>query len=366
LVAFVYCAETRLALTPFASEATLRPRLLLAAALALAALAAAGCGGAADTKDATAASGGRDAKTTLSLVAYSTPQVVYDEIIPAFAKTSEGKGVGFKTSFGASGEQSRAVEAGQKADVVSFSIEPDVTRLVDAGLVADDWKAANGHDGLVTTSVVSFIVRKGNPKHIRTWDDLLRPGVQVLTPNPFTSGAAKWNLLAAYGAKSDGGKHPQAGLDYLRELITKHVKVQDKSGREALQSFTSGNGDVLLSYEYEATTAQRKGEKVDYVIPDDTIKIEIDIATLEDAPPAAQRFVDYVLSEPAQRTFADWGYRPVNESVLDANRSKFPDPAGLFTIRDLGGWSKVNDELFDPEKGSVAKIEEDAGVSTAK
>ena len=122
---------------------------------------------------------------------------------------------------------------------------------------------------------------------------------------------------------------------------------------------------MLLSYEYEATTARKKGEKLDYVIPDDTIKIDIDLATTEDADPAAQKFVDYVLSKPGQERFADWGYRPVNEEVLAANKSKFPTPAGLFTIDDLGGWAKVNDELFDPEKGSVAKIEEEAGVSTA-
>src|SRR5215207_1006538 len=349
------------------SEFTLRTRSLLAAVLALAALVAAGCGGAEDTKGGSSASAsGGGSKATLSLVAYSTPQVVYDEIIPAFKKTPDGSGIGFKTSFGASGEQSRAVEAGQKADVVSFSVEPDVTRLVEAGLVADDWKAANGHNGLVTTSVVSFIVRKGNPKNIRTWDDLLKPGIKVLTPNPFTSGAAKWNLLAGYGATSDGGKNPDAGLDYVRELITEHVEVQDKSGREALQNFIGGNGDVLLSYEYEAITANKKGEELDYVIPDDTIKIDIDIAVTEKAAGQAQTFVDYVLSEPAQEKFADWGYRPVNEAVLEANKSKFPDPSGLFTIDDLGGWSKVNSELFDPEKGSIAKIEEDAGVSTAK
>jgi sulfate/thiosulfate-binding protein len=343
----------------------LRPRPLIAALFALAALVAVGCGGSQDTKDSGGSSAGGANKTTLSLVAYSTPEVVYDEIIPAFQETEQGTGVGFRTSFGASGDQSRAVEAGQKADVVSFSVEPDVTRLVDAGLVSPDWNR-QPYDGLVTTSVVSFIVRKGNPKHIRTWDDLLRPGVQVLTPNPFTSGAAKWNLLAAYGAKSGGGKDPQAGLAYLRELITKHVKVQDKSGREALQDFTSGNGDVLLSYEYEATTAQRKGQAVDYVIPDDTIEIDIDIAKLKGAPPAAQQFLNYVLSPPAQEKFAAWGYRPVNRSVLDANRSKFPEPPGLFTIEDLGGWSRVNDEMFDPEKGSVARIEDEAGVSTAK
>lgn len=335
------------------------------ALLATAVMAVAGCGGASDEKGgaASAASAGDGSSGTLSLVAYSTPQVVYDEIIPDFNGTPEGEGVGFKTSFGASGDQSRAVEAGQPADVVTFSTEPDMTRLVDAGLVSSDWNATPTK-GRVTTSVVSFVVRKGNPKHIRTWEDLLKPGVKVLTPNPFSSGAAKWNLLAGYGYASHGGKDPQAGLDYLTKLITEHVEVQDKSGREALQNFIGGNGDVLLSYEYEAITANKRGEDLDYVIPDDTIKIDIDIATTEDAPPEAGEFLDYVVSEPAQERFASWGYRPVNEEVLAANQDQFPEPPGLFTIDDLGGWTEVN-KMFDIEGGSVAKIEEDAGVSTA-
>jgi sulfate transport system substrate-binding protein len=338
-----------------------RSRLLFAVLVA-GLMAVTACGGASDST--TGSSSSDKGSKSLSLVAYSTPEVVYDEIEPLFQKTGDGEGVGFKSSFGASGEQSRAVEAGLKADVVSFSLEPDMDRLVKAGLVDSNW-ADTPSKGLVTTSLVSFIVRKGNPKGIKTWDDLLKPGVQVLTPNPFTSGAAKWNLLGAYGAKSDGGKNPQAGLAYLKELITKHVKVQDKSGRDALNTFTSGTGDVLLSYEYEATTAQKKGQDVDFVTPPDTIKIENPIAVTKDAKPAAKSFLDFVLSKQGQEKFASWGYRPVNQEVFDANKAKFPEPKQLFTIRDLGGWSKVNDEMFDPEKGSVAKIEEDAGVSTA-
>jgi sulfate transport system substrate-binding protein len=322
---------------------------------ALLALLGAGCGGASDTKDGAGSSGG-DSATKLSLVAYSTPQVVYDEVIPSFQRTEAGQGITFSQSFGASGEQSRAVEAGLPADVVTFSLEPDVDRLVEAGLVAPDW-AQTPTDGFVTKSVVSFIVRKGNPKGIRSWDDLLRPGVKVVTPNPFTSGAAKWNLLAAYGARD---------LDYVRRLITEHVEVQPKSGREALQTFTSGTGDVLLSYEYEAVTAQRKGEELDFVVPDDTILIENPIAVVakSEAPEQAQAFVDYVLSPPAQRRFAAWGYRPVDPTAAKESAGRFPKPAGLFTIRDLGGWDKVDDELFDPDKGSVARIEQEAGVST--
>ena len=348
-----------------------RSLALLVVAIA-AALVVAACGGSDDTAgggsssaSSAAASGGP--KTQLSLIAYSTPQVVYDQVIPQFQKTQAGNGVTFKESFGASGDQSRAVEAGLPADVVTFSLAPDMDRLVKAGLVANDW-ANTPTKGLVSKSVVSLIVRKGNPKNIHTWDDLLKPGVKVLTPNPFTSGAAKWNIMAAYGAKSGGGENAQAGLDYLRQLITKHVVVQDKSGREALQNFTSGTGDVLISYENEAITAQKKGQKVDYVIPDQTISIENPIAVVSKSSHTqqAKAFVDFALSAPAQQVFADWGYRPVDQAVFDKNKAKFPTPKGLFTIQDLGGWSKVNDEFFDPDKGSVAEIEQAAGVSTAK
>jgi len=330
-------------------------RTLLAAVLAVLVPVVAACGGADDsTGPASAEAEGGGA--TLSLVAYSTPEVVYDEIIPAFQKTGAGAGVSFRESYGSSGEQSRAVEAGLKADVVALSLEPDVTRLVKAGLVESGW-ANTPHKGLVSTSLVSFIVRKGNPKNISSWDDLLEPGVEVVNANPFTSGGAKWNILGAYA---------HGGIEYVRKLITGHVETQPKSAREALQAFIGGQGDVLLSYENEAILAQRKGEKVDFVTPDDTFLIENPIAVTSRAPAAARAFIDFAVSEAGQKRFAAWGYRPVDESVLEANASKFPNPAKLTTIADVGGWSKVNDELFDPEKGSIAKIEEEAGVSTAK
>jgi sulfate transport system substrate-binding protein len=325
----------------------------------LAALGVAGCGGSEDTNAGAAGSSGEGAGSRLALVAYSTPEVVYDEIIPAFRRTGAGRDVGFKTSFGASGEQSRAVEGGLEADVISFSIEPDVERLVEAGLVAKDWKSATPTKGLVSKSIVTFIVRKGNPKRIRSWDDLVKPGVKVVTPNPFTSGAAKWNLLGAFA---------HGGLEYVEKLIEDHVAVQPKSGREALQTFIGGEGDVLLSYEYEATTAIKKGQKdIELVRPaDSTVEIEINVAKTADAGSAADAFIDYVIGPDGQRKFVDWGYRPVDPETARATKSRFPDPPKVTTIADLGGWSKVNDELFDPEKGSIAKIEEDAGVSTAK
>jgi sulfate transport system substrate-binding protein len=324
---------------------------------------AAGCGGAADTKGATApaASGGSGSKAKLSLVAYSTPQVVYDEVIPAFAKTPQGQGVSFTQSYGASGDQSRAVLAGQPADVVAFSLAPDVNKLVKAGLVADNW-ADTPTKGFVSNSVVVLMVRKGNPKGIKTWADLLKPGVQVLTPNPFTSGGAKWNLMGAYGAQLKLGRTPAQATDYIRQLLTKHVKVQDKSGRESVQNFLGGNGDVCISYENEAITAQQKGSDIDYVIPDQTLLIQNPIAVTAKAKPQAKAFVDYALSKPAQQVFAKHGYRPVIPDVTPA----FPTPKQLFTIDDLGGWTKVNDQFFDPAKGTFAKIEADAGVSTDK
>jgi len=336
--------------------------MLSAAAVALVALVAAGCGGASDTKDGSSSSGGGE---KLSLVAYSTPQVVYDELQPKFAATGAGEGTSFSSSYGASGDQSRAVESGLPADVVAFSLAPDITRLVKANLVSSDW-TSEPHKGMVTDSVTTFVVRKGNPKNIHTWADLLKPGVQVLTPNPFTSGGARWNIMAAYGAQLKQGKTPDQALAYLKELFTKHVPVQDKSARDALQTFTGGKGDVLLSYENEAITAQQKGEKVDYVTPDQTILIENPVAVTTKAKPEAKKFLDFLWTPEAQTIFAKHGYRPVDAAVARKFKSRFPTPSGLFTIDDLGGWSKVNDEMFDPEKGSIAKIEAEAGVSTAK
>ena len=337
-------------------------------AIPLLALAAAACGGASDTSGGSSSSGAGGSgsgSTKLALVAYSTPQVVYDDVIPAFQKTAAGKGVGFTQSYGASGDQSRAVENGQKADIVAFSLAPDVDRLVKDGLVADNW-ADTPTKGMVSDSVVVLMVRKGNPKGIHGWADLLKPGVQVLTPNPFTSGSAKWNIMAAYGAQLKLGRTPAQALAYLRELFTKHVPVQDKSARDALQTFAGGKGDVLLSYENEAITAQQKGEKVDYVTPDQTILIENPVAVTRKAKPQAKAFLSYLWTPAAQAVFAQHGYRPVVASVARRFSSRFPKPRALFTIDDLGGWDRVMADFFDPTSGAVAKIEQDAGVSTAR
>jgi sulfate/thiosulfate transport system substrate-binding protein len=322
----------------------------------------AACGGASDTKGGATTATGGGSGAELALVAYSTPQVVYDDVIPAFQKTAAGRGVGFTQSYGASGDQSRAVDNGQKADVVAFSLAPDVDRLVKDGIVADDW-AGTPTKGMVSDSVVVLMVRKGNPKGIHGWADLLKPGVQVLTPNPFTSGSAKWNIMAAYGAQLKQGATPRQALSYLSRLITGHVKVQDKSGREAVQDFLGGNGDVCISYENEAITARQKGGDVDYVIPDQTILIQNPAAVTAQAPKQARDFLDYLTTKPAQEAFARHGYRPVLDAVFSEHAKQFPQPEQLFTIDDLGGWAKVDDEFFDPDNGAIARIESDAGVS---
>jgi sulfate/thiosulfate transport system substrate-binding protein len=321
---------------------------LLAAGMLL----AAGCGGSGGP------SGGGD---KLTLVAYSTPREAYEQLIPEFQKTEAGKGVGFSQSYGASGDQSRAVQNGLAADVVTLALEPDMTKLVDAGLVAKDWNA-DEHKGMITNSVVVFITRKGNPKNIRTWDDLIKPGVEVIEPNPFTSGGAKWNIMAAYGAQLEAGKTPEQAEAYLLELF-RHVPVQDKSAREALQTFIGGKGDVMLAYENEAINAQQKDQPVDYVVPDNTILIENPIAVTSKSRNAAKAsaFVDFLRSEPAQKLYAERGYRPVNAAA--AAGASFPRPSGLFTIEDLGGWSDVNKKFFDKEAGIVAEIERKVGVS---
>jgi sulfate/thiosulfate transport system substrate-binding protein len=327
---------------------------LLALTALVAALAAvvAGCGG--------SSSGSNGDK--VSLVAYSTPKEAYAALIPAFQKTPEGKGVDFNQSYGPSGDQSRAVDGGLPADVVEFSLESDVTRLVDSGLVDKGWNA-NRYKGMVTDSLVVLAVRKGNPKNIKSWEDLTKPGVQVITPNPFTSGGARWNIMAAYGSQIEQGKSEQEATDFLKKLFD-NVAVQDKSARDALTTFTGGKGDVLIAYENEAIAAQQAGEKLDYVIPDQTILIENPIAVTKDASSKADAFVKFLYTPEAQGIFASKGYRPVVKSAAGAD--KFPTPKVLFDIQKFGGWGTVGDKFFDPDKGIVAGIEKGLGVSTAK
>ena len=298
--------------------------------------------------------------TKLTLVAYSTPRAAYGQLIPKFQATQAGQGVTFDQSYGASGEQARAVLAGLKADVVALSLEPDVTMLVNRGLVAPTWKN-DAFGGIVTRSVVVFAVRRGNPKKIRDWSDLIKPGVQVVTPNPATSGGAKWNIMAAYGAQLRKKKTHAQAVDYLRRLY-QHIVSHDTSAREALQTFLAGRGDVLLAYENEAIFAGQSGQDVPYVIPKATLRIENPIAITKINPSnasAARAFVRYLRTTEAQRTFAQNGYRPVVRAAAEG--FNFPVRPELFTIKWLGGWAKVDKRFFDPSSGIVTRIQREAG-----
>jgi len=337
------------------------PAAALSGIFAASALALSACagGGSADTV-AAAQNGPAAAKGsggTINLYAYAVPKVGFDKVIPAFNATEAGKGVAFQQSYGASGDQSRKVEAGAAADIVNFSVEPDVTRLVDAGLVEKGWNAGE-HKGIPFGSVVTIVVRKGNPEGIKDWDDLLRPGIEVVTPNPFSSGSAKWNLLAPYAAKSAGGKDAKAGLAYISSLVQDHVKIQPKSGREATEAFLQGSGDVLLSYENEALFIERGGDPVQHVTPPQTFKIENPVAVLSKSPNAAKAkaFNDFLYTPEAQRLWAEAGFRPVDASVAQQFAKDFPEPQRLWTIEDLGGWKAVNDSLFKKDVGSIAVI----------
>jgi sulfate transport system substrate-binding protein len=230
-----------------------------------------------------------------------------------------------------------------------------VKKLVDEGLVAANWDK-DEHNGFVSKSVVVIGVRKGNPQGIQGWDDLIKPGVEVLTPNPFTSGGARWNVMAAVGAR---------GEDYVKKLFG-NVVVQDKSARESLQTFIGGKGDAILAYENEVITAQQAGEDIDYVVPDETILIENPIAVLAKSKnkAKAQAFVKYARSDAGQKVFAAKGYRSINDALID--KGTYPTPSGLFTIERFGGWDEVMKRYFDPADSVMQRIESDLGVSTEK
>jgi sulfate transport system substrate-binding protein len=344
--------------------------LVLLAVLATGGVLAA-CGGSADTGTAggsgsSASGSGGKSSAQLALVGYSTPKKAYAALTSAFAKTSAGEGVTFTQSFGASGAQSRAVASGQPADIVAFSTTPDMTRLVKDKLVSSNW-AANPYKGFSSNSVVVLVVRQGNPKHITGWDDLVKPGVDVITPNPSTSGSARWNILGGYGAELKEGKSPAQALDYVRTLLTKNVSVQDSSANAALQTFTSGKGDVLLDYESDAMAAQKAGDQIQLVYPKQTLLIQTPIAVTAKTTHAsqAQAFLNWQWSAAGQTIWAQQGYRPVMPSVAQQFASKFPTPPQLFSIKYLGGWTKVKKTFFDPKSGLITKIEQAAGVPTA-
>lgn len=338
--------------------------LLAAATLSLGLLTACGTD---PVEGSGSGSGGGGGGQEVSIVGFSVLEAANEEVFAAFQETDAGQDVEFTTSYGASGDQSRAVESGLEADEVHFSLEPDIQRLVDAGVVGEDWNAGD-NKGVLTQSVVVFVVRKGNPEGIETWEDLAKPGVEVVTPNPGSSGSAKWNLLAAYGAARETGGGDAAAEDYAAKLIG-NVAALPGSARDASTAFSSGTGDVLLSYENEAILARQNGEDYDYIVPDQTLLIENTGALTTDASDAAQAFYDFQISEEGQRIYASDGFRPLQEDlevdeVEGANdpANPFPAPETLLTVGDdFGGWSEADATFFDDQDGLFTRLIAEAG-----
>jgi sulfate/thiosulfate-binding protein len=325
----------------------------------------AGLLGAVSALTLSACAGGSSASETggegaqLDLVGFSVLEAVNKEVISTFEGTDGGAGVGFLTSYGASGDQSRAVEAGKAADIVHLSLEPDLQRLVDGDLVDADWNTGPTK-GILSQSVVVFVVRPGNPKGVEDWDDLVTGDVDVITPNPASSGSAKWNILAAWGqAVEEGGE--AAGPKYLTSMLENTVALPE-SARDATTLFDSGTGDVLLSYENEAILAKQNGAEIDYVLPDTTLLIENPGAVTKDAQPEAEEFLDFVLSDEGQSIYAKYGFRPLTDVDVEVEGATdpadpFPAPGTLLTVGDaFGGWGEANDKYFDEEAGLVTEL----------
>jgi sulfate/thiosulfate transport system substrate-binding protein len=341
------------------------PRRLtaLAAGAVIAALGLSACSS--SSGGGTSGASGKGGKTTLSLVAYSVPKPAYDALQTAFAATEKGNGVTWKSSYGASGDQSRNVSNGQKADYVAFSLEPDLSRLVPK-FVAADWNSGPTK-GLVSDSVVVIAVRKGNPLHITGWDDLTKPGVKIVTPDPGSSGSAKWNILAAYTHVLLNGGSDSDAQAYLKKFFA-NVVSKPESGSKATQTFLNGTGNVLISYENEAIAARQKNDGLDYIVPDQSILIENPAAVTVNAPQQAKDFLAFAESPQGQKIFASKGFRPVVAGVDPGQVTGANDPAHPFptvpkleTIAALGGWTVVNKKYFDKKTGIVTQIESRSG-----
>ncbi|MBL7497541.1 sulfate ABC transporter substrate-binding protein [Frankia sp. CNm7] len=339
------------------------------AALALAlGLTLAACGGGSDDDNASGGTtGGGGSDTTLHIVGFAVPEAANKAIAAEWNKTDAGKGVKFQTSYGASGDQSRAVVNGLKADYVHFSVSSDVTRLVDADLVDASWNQGPTK-GIVSSSVVVLAVREGNPKGIKDWDDLIKPGVEIVTPNPASSGAARWNALAAWGHISANGGTDAEATDFVTKLFGNVVSLPN-SGRDATTTFLSGTGDVLLAYENEAILARQNGEKLDWVYPKTSILIENPGAVLKDADPKATAWLDFVLSKDGQKQFALKGFRPIIDGVeygevegaIDP-KNPFPTVEQLLTVsEDFESWSALSKKFFAEDTGIITKIITESG-----
>lgn len=335
--------------------------------VALSILAAtAGCSGPADTLD----------EPVLTLGAYTTPREVYNRaIIPAFQqfwRERTGQTVRFRESYLASGAQSRAIVGGFEADIAALSLEADLDRIARDGLIRHDWET-RPYDGMVTTSIVVIAVRENNPLGIQDWTDLTRTDINILTPDPRTSGGAMWNISALYGAALRGfvegvpPQDPEKAKEFL-ERVLKNVSIMDKGARESIINFERGVGDVALTYENEVLVGRQAGESYDYIVPRSTLMIENPVALIDEyvdrhgVRPVAEAFLDFLWSEESQRAYARFGLRPVDPQVAAEVRDQYPEVQDLWTIDFLGGWERVIPEIFGPE-GVYTQLHEKRSAS---
>ncbi|HEX6730818.1 MAG TPA: sulfate ABC transporter substrate-binding protein [Pyrinomonadaceae bacterium] len=312
-----------------------------------------------------------DKKVNLILAAYTTPREAYGKaIIPAFQKywqEKTGQTVEFQESYQASGAQSRAVIGGFEADVVALSLEGDVDKIAEAGLITHDWKASP-HNGMVSTSIVVICVRQGNPKGIRDWPDLTRPGLNVLTPDPKTSGGAQWNINAIYGAALRGYTgapkgDPGAAQQFLTSVF-RNVSIMDKGARESITNYEKGVGDVAITYENEVLVGRLSGQTYEYVIPRSTILIENPVAIVDKnvdkhgVREVAEAFVNFLREKEAQRAYAKYGLRPLDLEVAKEVQAQYPAVEDLWRIDFLGGWATVGKDIYGPQ-GVYTKVFEE-------
>lgn len=296
----------------------------------------------------------------LILGAYTTPREAYGELIPIFQeswKAQTGETITFEESYLGSGAQSRAIVEGFEADVAALSLEADIERIVSAGLITHDWRSAP-YEGMISTSVVAFAVRKGNPLEIRDWADLARPGVEVLTPNPKTSGGAQWNILALHGAALRGHVEgvpagDAAAVDEFLKAVLRNVTVMDKSARDSITTFEKGVGDVAITYENEVLVGRQAGQDYELVIPRSTILIENPVAVVDvyadehRVREAAEAFVAFLFTRPAQEVFSRHGLRAVDPDVARATAAEYPVVEDLFTVGgQFGGWAAATPRYF--------------------
>ena len=299
---------------------------------------------------------------TLILGAYTTPREAYAEIIPLFQaqwleETSQT--VVFEESYLGSGAQSRAIVEGFEADIAALSLEADIIRIEDAGLITHDWRS-EPYGGMVSTSVVAFAVRPGNPKNIHDWADLAQPGLEILTPNPKTSGGAMWNILSLYGAAKRGfvegvpANDDAAAQTFLLSVLN-NVTVMDKAARESITNFEQGVGDVAITYENEVLVGQAGGLDYELVIPRSSILIENPVAVVDThvdkhgTRDVAEAFVAFLFTTEAQEIFASHGLRSPDPDVAAATADQYPPLEDLFTIAYFGGWAEATPAFFGEE-----------------